>query len=1039
MATASALDLARLAIVFDTTSAPIAISAMQQVVAQSRQVGQAVDQTAVKQRQSAKATQEAVAALNQLNVAHAAAASGYKRGTTEGQAYTRTVQEMKAALDAEARAASAVAAGHHQRAAAIGRLMAASRDEYSRGAISAQQYATRLGQLQVEMGKVAGAQTAMLASAPAVTREMTLLTGAFGGFFGVLGFQGLAAMTQFATFIVGLPGDLAHAGDQLERFNARMTFAFRGSADAARLARQDIISIARESGVPYSQVSQGYGDLAIAGRGPGLSRDQIGGLTGAFSLLGQMTGSDNASTGRAMWQFQQALALGRLTSQDYRFMATNMPAIDDALAAGLGVDVNTIPGRISRGEIDANRMVEALIRGVDVLKETAGGLPEVMERSRGRIQTNWELLLSNMEARIRSSEFYQGAMNSFGQRLGASADWNSGNPEDRLNAARYFGAQPSDPFTQRYWQNQIRELEAQVNDPSRVAAGRMATMAEDARERGVQRRAMIGRGNQAADMMASIELQRADLEQTIRQLEQAIGAATQGMSAGDLTVLRARDRALEAQQEALQARGRGNSREYDGLVTSRRAIQEQLNGAAALPAEDVNRLTMALSGARAQLARLVYAFDRMTAEADEAERDLARFGAGGGFDIAQSARGIMANAAAQGRPVGMDRARALDRARAFVLRQRFIGAENELGSGAMDLARRQIVVDAAGLDAAGRRRAELDAFEDEFRGRFGPRSTLNGEQAARVDQLASEARRQRAERFAQDDVQALRERERADRERLESLRAQLVLGVQLGQVGRIATAQAERERDLRRQFPAITQELIDAERQRIAELIRANEELDLQQRQYSLLVDAAATAGSTISGLFSAAIYDGVRHGTVRAETVLDVLADSAARVADNLMRAFLAPYERQATDFFAGSIESILPSILGGGDIKFGPTSTASPIPGFASGVQNFSGGWALIGEGGPELLKLPQGASVYSNSQSRAMMGPSPVSVQVFDQRSNSDGPGPEIEEGQGPDGEKLVRVIIRDTVRSDIQSGAYNNAMRSKYGAGSALKSV
>jgi Hint module len=40
------------------------------------------------------------------------------------------------------------------------------------------------------------------------------------------------------------------------------------------------------------------------------------------------------------------------------------------------------------------------------------------------------------------------------------------------------------------------------------------------------------------------------------------------------------------------------------------------------------------------------------------------------------------------------------------------------------------------------------------------------------------------------------------------------------------------------------------------------------------------------------------------------------------------------------------------------------SGVPGFASGVENFDGGLAVVGENGPELLNLPSGSSVYPMS---------------------------------------------------------------------------
>jgi len=54
------------------------------------------------------------------------------------------------------------------------------------------------------------------------------------------------------------------------------------------------------------------------------------------------------------------------------------------------------------------------------------------------------------------------------------------------------------------------------------------------------------------------------------------------------------------------------------------------------------------------------------------------------------------------------------------------------------------------------------------------------------------------------------------------------------------------------------------------------------------------------------------------------------------------------------------------------------------ASGTENWSGGWTWVGEKGPELMNLPGGTKIRSNSASRAMVsgqeGGGPVSVRVF-----------------------------------------------------------
>jgi phage-related protein len=66
------------------------------------------------------------------------------------------------------------------------------------------------------------------------------------------------------------------------------------------------------------------------------------------------------------------------------------------------------------------------------------------------------------------------------------------------------------------------------------------------------------------------------------------------------------------------------------------------------------------------------------------------------------------------------------------------------------------------------------------------------------------------------------------------------------------------------------------------------------------------------------------------------------------------------------GAVGNAIHNAIGGGLSALGFHN----IPGFATGVQNFGGGLALVGERGPELITLPPGSNVYSNGDTQAML---------------------------------------------------------------------
>jgi len=63
----------------------------------------------------------------------------------------------------------------------------------------------------------------------------------------------------------------------------------------------------------------------------------------------------------------------------------------------------------------------------------------------------------------------------------------------------------------------------------------------------------------------------------------------------------------------------------------------------------------------------------------------------------------------------------------------------------------------------------------------------------------------------------------------------------------------------------------------------------------------------------------------------------------------------------------------------QLGGLLTTGQLPLLQGGTPSFGGGWAILGEKGPELARLPRGTQVLSNQESQQMMGGHTINVHI------------------------------------------------------------
>lgn len=992
------VDIARLAFAVDTSGLDRARAAQDATTASGYRLSQAADLASAKLTQVGRA------------------------GTKE---MAGAAQDLNAAAQALAKARAALPSNWEQM----------TQKERTRWTFDNQGTWGNLQRARRDMEALTAAQTGVAVSAQSAAKGIGVFGVAAGVAAGTGLFQLISGVASLATGLVTLPIDAARASDALLLMNRQLQFAFQGSAESARQARNDIIAIADEVGISYRELAGQYISIAAAGRAANLTRREVSGLTEAFATLGRLTGADAGQIGRAQYQLGQALSIGQLTGMDARQMFSNLPALRAAMAQGLGVSSGQLQGMISRGEVNVDRLLQSIIDGTEKMKESAGDLPETMETAGNRLRSQWTLLLEQMGEDLQSSQLVQGFTNFLA---------------DAVHAFR----------TQQRPYGIFRN----VREPTSI--------------RDVVAGAVSSYGQEAADWYTE-NITRVRERADIRAMERnSIGTSRTQLTAE-----------IDAYRTALSRGGEP---------------------------EQMAAWTRALGAAQAQLARTGSVFQLLVADITQAYADFERYGGGAAFDLSERARGIVRQSAVQGAGASMPDVMAA------LVRQRALGARAGVGGENAELAlAEQFLLPAAGGSAAARRRAQLEFDVARFGLQFGG---IDSEET----RAASSAQRDLLERRrAYEDATAIQERARADREALELMRERLEIGVRLGQQGRIALAQLEREQELRRSGLELSDEQLRAELDRVAAQVRVRDELDLQLERMARLQDAADTAGSTIGGVLGASIAEGVETGRVSGEAALRELARSTSRILDDILSTFTRPLEKRVSEFVGSRLERWLPGADPSADINAlgeaasksaekiaqemapsvadvaaktalsatataqeaavrskstfamvafsssvakatlaleamaaaasaeGSSSIASSLVNLFSAHGNvFSYGLGGV-RGSPQMFAMAGGMGLWGEAGAEAILplkrgpdgklgvasdgsGGGDVQVNIIDQR----GPGAapvETRQSTGPDGRRVIEVMVKDEVSRGIRKGDFDAPMKAQYGSARVMKKV
>lgn len=163
--------------------------------------------------------------------------------------------------------------------------------------------------------------------------------------------------------------------------------------------------IAQKTSTPLEAVGTLYGRLSAAAQRLGLTNKQAADATTALTLAFQASGASGVEAGRAIEQFNQGLAKGKLEAQDFKSIVQAAPAFENAVVAGLqriGVTItDSLMSALTEGRVSAKQMIDALATIEPTLAKFAAGAVPTLGNAMTRLQ------------------------NSFTQFIGTSANTNS--------------------------------------------------------------------------------------------------------------------------------------------------------------------------------------------------------------------------------------------------------------------------------------------------------------------------------------------------------------------------------------------------------------------------------------------------------------------------------------------------------------------------------------------------------------------------------------------------------------------------------------
>lgn len=203
--------------------------------------------------------------------------------------------------------------------------------------------------------------------------------GAVGSALSGMGAAGLAAGAAMGGLAVGLTR-VATAGDEMVAALGRIRAA-TGSIESARDVYEQLYRLSLQTGQSVAESAGQFARFSIATKEIGATNAQAVKLVEIMQKAASIGGASTQEASAAALQLGQALASGVLQGEELRSLLENMPNLAVALARELGVGIGQLRKMGSEGELTADKVLPAILRGAEEINREYDRMPVTMSRA----------------------------------------------------------------------------------------------------------------------------------------------------------------------------------------------------------------------------------------------------------------------------------------------------------------------------------------------------------------------------------------------------------------------------------------------------------------------------------------------------------------------------------------------------------------------------------------------------------------------------------------------------------------------------------